>query len=74
MPVLPYHVLPRIDPAAPAIATALAFGEDLVAQVAEYSRDANAELLGDGVTGPALAMQRPDLLVSSPTPFPAFAR
>ena len=74
VPVLQYYVLPRINPAVTAIMALLAFGKDFVAQITEYRRDADAEMVGDGVTGPALAMQRPDLLVPSPTPLPALAR
>ena len=56
VPVLPYNRLPRIDPATTAIVALLALGEDLVAQGAEHGRDANAEMLGNSVTGPALMM------------------
>ncbi|MBV9679978.1 MAG: hypothetical protein JO185_26825 [Acidobacteriaceae bacterium] len=74
VPVLPHDVLPWINPAVPAVAALLALGEYFVAQGAEHGRDADTEMLGDGVTGPALATERPDLLVPSPAPFPAFAR
>ena len=71
VPVFKSDVSPRVEPAAAAVAAALALGEALAAQVAEHGRAADAEMAGDRPPRPALTFQRPHSPVRGEVPLPA---
>jgi hypothetical protein len=70
VPVLEYDMLPRVEQAVSGITTILALKEDFATQVAELGCAADAEVTRDHPPRPALATQRPRLLMCRGAPFP----